>query len=146
MKIKEVMMESIELPKYNEADSEDLSDAGPFAFTWFTIDLAAIYVYAAAQLLSMNMPTMVFGGNRTGGKGKRFEEIRAMDVLNVLTGTDMLRHSAVFQQALGFMNWYLEQEEPENEENEEPTGWNDAAYIEKKWNEYARTIKEKMQK
>ena len=148
MKVKDALIKSINQPENEEVSYEELQDIGPFAFTWFTMDLAAVYMCAITTLLSKDMVEVTFGKNKAGGKGSPIEKIKCIDALNVLAGGDLLRHSSIFQQALGFLKWYLEQDIPEGEEDEaeEAQSWNDACYMEKKWNEYAKTMTEREKK
>ena len=97
MKIKEALIESIN----QGTDTENFY--GPFSFTLFGENMAAIQVSTACRLLVRNMPEMRTGKNKAGGgEGIPYEEVTVFDILRVIEGGDFPRHFALYEQSRGF--------------------------------------------
>ena len=137
MKIKEAIIKSVNQQFENEDTQEKVSM--PFVFTSFTQELAAVYTAVATAMLAKDMPEAFFNGVKSGGKGIAPKKVKASDIINVLNGNDLLRHTTLFQQSMDFMTWFFEQDVPEDlyDEQGSPMLWYAAEHIGEMWNKYA---------
>ena len=132
MKIKEAIIEGV--------NQRDRDNVGPFAFTYFVLSIVPVWANLAANLLDADFPAARINGIRSGGKRTPTNEIKWTDLIPVFTGNDMLRHNTLFRQSLSFLDWFFEQEVPENsDDDDEPIMWNSVEYIAKMWNQFVET-------
>ena len=139
MKIKEALIESIN----QGTDTENFY--GPFSFTLFGENMAAIQVSTACRLLVRNMPEMRTGKNKAGGgEGIPYEEVTVFDILRVIKGGDLPRHISLYNQSLEFFKWYLNEAVPEDllSVDGSPLSWYDLEFLGRKWNEYIQIATE----
>lgn len=139
MKIKEALIESIN----QGTDTENFY--GPFSFTLFGENMAAIQVSTACRLLVRNMPEMWTGKNRAGGgKGIPYEEVTVFDILRVIKGGDLPRHISLYNQSLDFFKWYLNEDVPEDLVSVDGSllSWYDLEFLVEKWNEFVQIATE----
>lgn len=145
MKIRDVLIESLRSDDHPAAHSANIRT---FTFTWFSIALAALYAGNAVNLLTEDMSEIsgrqVGGCGTNGAKAIPQEEIKAENLLEVLTGADGIRFTSLSQNAMLFLKWFLEQEAPKKSESSDMPAdrgmtWLDAEYIADMWNLYLST-------
>ena len=112
----------------------------PICLAWFLQNMAGILVLDADMRMKMDYPTSYMGNDKIGG-GKGKKNPKAIDYIKVLHGYDVLRNTAQFAQLQTFLEWFMEQDEPQpnwEDENEEGIMWYDHAFLVEKWNECAK--------
>ena len=122
-------------------DSTERIEEGilPICLADFLRSMTAILLMDTFQRLKTDNPTASIGGEEFGGKAKTNPSID--DFLDVLIGDDLFRRTGQFMQLNGFIDWFLEQEEPPEieDDDEDFEMWYTENFLIKKWNEYART-------
>ena len=131
--IKECIAESVDV-------IEDIN-ARSIALEGFLQTMSAILILDAHYRLSADRPIAKIGETKIGG-GKAIEFPDVEDYISVITGGDMIRHTEQYSQLNEFLNWFLDQDEPifdpdDEDVDIEETLWYSRAFIGKKWNEYA---------
>lgn len=130
----------IELLQTKEGDN----DTGPLILAFLTLNLAQLYVLNALQLRANDAPVIIRGNSRKfekeiikRAKGVPLENVNALELIEILDGTDTMRQVVLFNHVAGFLKWVLEQEvEGHWNEDESPVCWYDFEIILEKWNEY----------
>lgn len=102
----------------------------PICLSGFITSMSMLLIYDADMRLAMPQPDL-----------KAKEKISTLDIINVLNGNDLFRHTGQFIQLQGFLMWILEQDEPKDDDDF--IMWYDIDFIGKKWNEYVRMMREK---
>lgn len=123
---KEAIIKSMEKVKIGEYETF------PIAFTEFCIDMALLISADCDMLLAMDFPTTIIAGEKFDGKAKQNSTF--IDIMRVLRGTDLMRHSSLFNQLHHFLDWFLEQEA----KDEEGIIWYMTDVLFTAWNEFAR--------
>lgn len=126
-KIKECITDSMEKIDFNCGGREL-----PIAFSWFLRSIATILIVDCNQRLNSDYIDVQIGGDKCSGKAKTQPDIR--DYVDVLSGNDLMRGVAQGIQLKGFLNWFIDQDEPENEDSL----WCDFDFVVNKWNEFAK--------
>ena len=102
----------------------------------FLLNMAGILLLDSDYRLKTDYPDIEISGEKISGKAK--EHLELMDYLSVLHQYDLSRNMAQFTQLQGFLSWFLEQDEPNNEDL---IFWYDKRFLVDKWNEYANSMK-----
>lgn len=110
-----------------------------FALSGFIQSMACVVTGVTWQLLMNDMPTLEIEGEEAGG-GKGKDDIRALDILRVLGGVDLLRGTTLTLQIQRFLVWFLDQDEPDDEEG--ITIWWDERFVGDMWNTFAVIYRE----
>ena len=94
-------------------------------------------ILAADSMLRLHneMPSVKIGNEKYYGQA--IEKPTAIDIIDFLRGGDLLRGCQQTMQLQGFLEWFLDQSEPEDE-----VCWYDDEFVIEKWNEYAEIRKE----
>ncbi len=69
--------------------------------------------------------------------GRSKENVNIGDIISVLNQSDLLNSIGQFCQLNGFFEWFMEQEEP-TQDDENDAMWYDLEFVGEKWNEYAK--------
>lgn len=117
-------------------DSMEKTEDGclPICLSYFIRNMAALLVMDSDFRFFEDYPDVTMNGITFGGKAKDNPSI--FDVIHVLMGDDLIRGHLQFMQLQGFMIWFLEQNEPS--ENDDLIMWYNLEFISEKWNEYVR--------
>lgn len=105
----------------------------PIGLSYFLKTMALILLMDADQRLMMNYPTVSYSGEDFDGEAVKNPKL--INYVAVLNDIDLARSISQFTQLQGFLSWFLEQNEPIDDE--ELTTWFDNDYLIGKWNEYA---------
>lgn len=135
MTIREVITEKI---------AKHTGQTEPFDFAWFTINMTGIVVAVCYDLLQADVGRLFLDKKPLGTEKPNPENLR--DIIAVINGEDMLRNMILTRQATEFFNWFLDQEEPGPEDEDDggsPLAWCDMTFILRKWNEYASKASDK---
>lgn len=124
-KIKECITDSMETVDYTKRDL-------PLAFSWFLRSMATILILDSNQRLSLKSCDVQIWDDKYSGKAKTHPDIH--DYVDVLSGNDLMRSMSQEMQLQNFLNWFIDQNEPENEN----TLWYDLDFMVDKWNEFAK--------
>ena len=124
MKIKDIIADTM-AKKDNEPYQID--------FPMFVQHMAAILVYVSARAAKTDVPAVCLGGDVLGG-GKGKTKVCETDLVDILTGRDLVRRRIVITQLSRFLEWLVEQEK--NPADNDPA-WCDFEYIAEKWKEFA---------
>ena len=100
----------------------------PMCLTYFLTNMASILLVDADQRLMQDVPTMTMGKDKFEGQAK--EKPTIFDVLSIWNGNDMMRHMGQNMQLQGFLDWFMEQNEPEEDM------WFNMDFLVEKWNQY----------
>lgn len=111
----------------------------PICLSGFITSMSMLLIYDADMRLATPQPDLKANGKTYSGEAK--EKVSTLDIINVLNGNDLFRHTGQFIQLQGFLMWILEQDEPGD--NDDFIMWYDIDFIGKKWNEYVRMMREK---
>ena len=114
-------------------------DVFPICLSRFITSMSILLVYDADMRLATPQPDLEANGKTYSGEAK--EKISTLDIINVLNGNDLFRHTGQFIQLQGFLMWILEQDEPGD--NDDFIMWYDIDFIGKKWNEYVHMMRKK---
>ena len=126
-KIKECITDSMETVDYTEK-RKDL----PLAFSWFLRSIATILILDSNQRLSLKSYDVQIGDDKYSGKAKTHPDVH--DYVDVLTGNDLMRSMSQEMQLQNFLNWFIDQNEPEGGDAQ----WYDIPFVLDKWNEFAK--------
>ena len=126
-KIKECITDSMETVDYTR-ERKGL----PLAFPCFLRSTAAILIMDCNQRLNLDYSDAGVWGDKCSGKAKTQPDIR--DYVAVLSDNDLARSISQSIQFKDFLNWFIDQDEPENES----TSWYDLDFMVDKWNEFAK--------
>lgn len=91
----------------------------PIPFTTYLMSTAALLGVIAQQSLS---------------NAGQAQAVTSQQVIHILSGADLKRHTPLFQQFHHFLQWLLPQEVPENEDD--ISDWCETSVLAEKWNEY----------
>ena len=122
-KIKECICDSTE-----KVSMEIGNPIFPMCLTYFLTNMASILLVDADQRLMQDVPTMTMGKDKFEGQAK--EKPTIFDVLSIWNGNDMMRHMGQNMQLQGFLDWFMEQNEPEEDM------WFNMDFLVEKWNQY----------
>lgn len=123
-------------------DSTEKTEDGIFSIclSYFIINMAILLVLDSDMRLATPVPDLHTGGTLLSGEAK--EEPSVLDIKRVLKRDDLIRGTGQFIQLQGFLEWILEQDEPEEPKNgDDFVMWYDIEFLGKKWNEYVRMKK-----
>ena len=117
--------------------SEDGMITGSFALTWFTFAMADILAYCCKELAEKDFPTASIEGEYLGG-GKA-NEATWEEIHNILAHGDFLRSLNLSQQLIGFYDYLLDCDIPDDDDDIEGDWvvWYDFEILIDHWNEYA---------
>lgn len=107
----------------------------PICLAWFLRSMAVILLLDSDMRLMNDYPSVQMGKEKYPGKAKPHPTV--LDYRDVLIGTDLSRHIAQGVQLQTFVDWFIEQNEPEDDE----LAWYDHDFVIQKWNEYAATAR-----
>lgn len=131
MTYREAIKKSLDKVKLN--GEEGGMEMLPIIAHQLIMNMSALLVYCAGELLKVNYPT----ANIDLGGGKAKKNVTSTDIINVLNHSDFMRSIALGTQVNGFLTWILDQEVNTDFDFENDSVWYDFASIGKKWNEYA---------
>lgn len=116
-------------------DSTDKLDTGTLsiALSWFLRNMAVILVFDTYQRLGQEVADVFIDEYRISGKIKENPDV--FDYTSVLKGDDLMRSMAQGTQLQGFLEWWLDKNEPIDEES--LTLWYDLNELGEAWNDYA---------
>ena len=126
-KIKECITDSMETVDYTEKRK-----GLPLAFPCFLRSIAAILILDSNQRLSLESYDVQIGDDEYSGKAKTHPDVH--DYVDVLTGNDLMRGVSQQIQLQNFLNWFIDQDEPEDGD----ARWYDIPFVLDKWNEFAK--------
>ena len=108
----------------------------PLPLQGFLFSMASILTVNAEHLIT----TMPGYGISIGKRESKFSQkkngqVSALDILQVFTGNDLMKHGALSVQLNSFLTWLLDEEIPEP--NDSGILWYDIESVGKRWNEFA---------
>ena len=108
----------------------------PLPLQGFLFSMASILTVNAEHLIT-TMPGYGISVGKSESKfsQKKNGQVLALDILQVFTGNDLMKHGALSVQLNGFLTWLLDEEIPKPYENE--TLWYDIQSVGSRWNEFA---------
>lgn len=109
----------------------------PISIPGFLRSMAIVLIADADMRLRQDVPTVTIGGETVSGKAKN--DPAFLDYVSVLNHDDFARGTGQSMQLMGFFNWFMEQDEPDDEE----MLWYDPEFVLNKWNEYAKAQRSK---
>ena len=124
MKIKEIIADTMA-----KKDNEPY----PIDFPMFVQHMAAILVFLSANAAKRDIPTIFLGKDVLGG-GKGKTEICETDLVDILTGRDLVRRKIVINTLSKFLEWFVEQEKDPADND---PAWCDFEYITQKYIEFS---------
>ena len=95
---------------------------------------AGILCCAAHQLAKEDIADCEFDGVKMPGKGVKNPGIR--DILNILSDDFSIRGANIRMQNYEFIDWLMNQEIPEYDDEDEDPAWFSFDHVAEKWNEY----------
>ena len=122
------------LDKVKLSEEEGGIEMLPIIAHQLVMNMSALLVYCADELLKANYPT----ANIDLGGGKAKKTVTSTDIINVLNQSDYMRSLTLGTQFHEFLTWILDQEVNTEFDFENDSVWYDFASIGKKWNEYAK--------
>lgn len=135
-KIKECICDSLE--KFATISG---SEVLPIGFGWFLRNMALILLADSKARLCQDVPVIDIGGYKSGGKA---EEPTISAIIRVLTHHDMIRGTGQSMQLQGFLDWILDQDEPDElDDDSDLVFWYSQEFLGEKWNEYAMIARER---
>lgn len=124
----------VSLDKVKLSEEEGGVEMLPITAHQLIMNMSALLVYCADELLKKNYPT----ANIDLGGGKAKKNVTSTDIIKVLNQNDFMRSLALGTQFDGFLTWILDQEVNTDFDFENDSVWYNFASICKKWNEYAK--------
>lgn len=106
----------------------------PICLSGFLQSMTVILLMDCDQRLMIDNPDVSIGKDKYEGKAKTTPTL--LDYTKVLMGDDILRYTSQSMQLQGFIDWFIEQDEPEDEDDF--ILWYDSDFVIEKWNEYAK--------
>ena len=113
----------------------------PLPLQGFLFSMASILTVNAEHLIT-TMPGYGISVGKSESKfsQKKNGQVLALDILQVFTGNDLMKHGALSVQLNGFLTWLLDEEIPESDENE--ISWYNIQSVGSRWNEFATMVME----
>ena len=102
---------------------------------YFLTGFSTLLCLMAQESCSTDCPVMIGPDGKYVGGGKANEYPSAMDIMRVLSGNDFVRSATLTQSLIEFLNWFLEQEITEDDED---YMWYDCNNIIDEWNEFVK--------
>ena len=108
----------------------------PLPLQGFLFSMASILTVNAEHLIT-TMPGYGISVGKSESKfsQKKNGQVSALDILQVFTGNDLMKHGALSVQLNSFLTWLLDEEIPEP--NDSGILWYDIESVGKRWNEFA---------
>ncbi len=108
----------------------------PLPLQGFLFSMASILTVNAEHLIT-TMPGYGISVGKSESKfsQKKNGQVLALDILQVFTGNDLMKHGALSVQLNGFLTWLLDEEIPEPDDS--GILWYDIESVGSRWNEFA---------
>lgn len=108
----------------------------PLPLQDFLFSIASILTVNAEHLITI-MPSYGISDGKSESKfsQKKNGQVLALDILQVFTGNDLMKHGALSVQLNGFLTWLLDEEIPEPDDS--GILWYDIQSVGKRRNEFA---------
>ena len=108
----------------------------PLPLQGFLFSMASILTVNAEHLIT-TMPSYGISDGKSESKfsQKKNGQVSALDILQVFTGNDLMKHGMLSVQLNGFLTWLLDEEIPEPDDSE--ILWYDIQSVGKRWNDFA---------
>lgn len=120
------------LDKVKLSEEEGGGEMLPIVAHELVMNMSAILVYCAGELLKVDYPTADI--DLDGGKAKK--NVTSTDIINVLNHNDLMHSITIGAQLNDFLTWILDQSVNTDFDFENDSVWYDFVSIAKKWNEY----------
>ena len=108
----------------------------PLPLQGFLFSMASILTVNAEHLIT-TMPGYGISVGKSESKflQKKNGQVLALDILQVFTGNDLMKHGALSVQLNSFLTWLLDEEIPKP--NDSGILWYDIESVGSRWNEFA---------
>ena len=108
----------------------------PLPLQGFLFSMASILT-ASAEHLIITMPGYGISDGKSESKfsQKKNGQVSALDILQVFTGNDLMKHGILSVQLNGFLTWLLDEEIPEPDDS--GILWYDIESVGNRWNDFA---------
>jgi len=108
----------------------------PLPLQGFLFSMASILTASAEHLITA-MPNYGISSGKSESKfsQKKNGQVSVLDILQVFTGNDLMKHGILSVQLNGFLTWLLDEEIPEPDDSE--ILWYDIESVGNRWNDFA---------